>query len=155
MTTRNVLPRLILVLTVFLGILVSPPAVSADTGVGIIVGDPTGISASFYNRVAVGAAWDIDDFLHLHADVWVYNALLADPVNWYIGLGGKMQLFDVHVRGNSDNDHALGVGVRVPVGLQWYFLPEWELFGELVPGIGIIPDTDFDFDAGIGIRYHF
>jgi hypothetical protein len=151
MTLRNVL-----VLTIFLGFLVPPAIAPADTGIGLIVGDPTGISASFYDRVAVGAAWDIDDYLHVHADVWLYNATLADPVNWYIGLGGKLQLFDVHVRGDSDNDgDALGIGVRVPVGLQWYFLPEWELFGELVPGIGIIPDTDFDFDAGIGIRYHF
>lgn len=135
---------------------VLPLSAFADTGVGIIVGDPTGISALFGERVAMGVAWDIDDYLHVHADLWFVKGTLIDPVQGYVGVGGKLEAFDVNARGRDDDENdVIGVGVRVPFGAQWYFHPEWELFGEIVPGIGIIPDTDFDIDAGIGVRYHF
>lgn len=132
----------------------APLALSADTGAGIILGDPTGLSVLIEDRLALGVAWDVDDFLHLHGDLWLARGVLASPVSWYFGLGAKVQFFDVNAAGDEADD-TLGVGIRIPLGLQWYFLPQWELFGEIVPGIGIIPDTDFDVDGGVGVRFHF
>ncbi|MFO8042154.1 MAG: hypothetical protein R6U25_03030 [Alkalispirochaeta sp.] len=141
---KKILILLILVLVVSVG------TVAADTGVGVILGDPTGISALFGNRVAVAAAWSLDSYLHLHADVWLLNRRLVDPLNWYFGVGGKMQ-----VLGNENDSDDLRVGMRAPFGLQWYVLPQLELFAELAPGVSVIPETDFDLDGGIGLRYHF
>lgn len=121
---------------------------AADVGIGIILGSPTGISALFGNRVAVAAAWNIDNYAHVHADVWLLNRPLTDPVNWYLGVGGKVQI-------NAGRNDDVRAGVRIPVGLQWYATPQIELFGELAPGMRFIPGTDFDLDGGVGIRFHF
>ena len=145
-----------------LALLVAAP-VSADVGSGIILGDPTGLSALFDNRVAAAVAWDVSNYLHLHADVWLIRRLLAEPVDWYLGVGGKVKIFNEDTRGEgppwkSEEDDApdgVGVGVRVPIGVQWYAMPELEAFGEIVPGISLFPRTDFDIDLGIGLRYHF
>ncbi len=131
-------------MTVLLTVLILVPA-TADVGVGVILGSPTGVSALFGNRVAVAAAWNIDNLLHLHADVWLLNRQLVDPVNWYLGVGGKVLLL-------SDD---VNLGVRIPVGLQWYALPRLELFAEIVPGMQLFEKTAFDLDAGLGIRFHF
>lgn len=121
---------------------------TAEVGVGVILGSPTGISALFSNRVAVAAAWNIpSERVHLHSDVWLLRQRLIDPVDWYLGVGGKVQFA-------SEGDE-VRTGVRVPLGLQWYAFPRLELFGEIVPGMQLIPSTDFDLDAGIGVRFHF
>lgn len=97
------------------------------------------------NRVALAAAWNIDNRLHLHGDIWVVNRRLVDPVDWYVGVGGKVLLLSEDVK----------AGVRVPVGIQWFALQQLELFAEIVPGLQIIDKTAFGLDAGIGVRYHF
>ncbi|MFW5694441.1 MAG: hypothetical protein ACOCYB_04685 [Alkalispirochaeta sp.] len=139
-----------LIVLIILVLVISAGTVTADTGVGVILGDPTGVSALFGNRVAVAAAWSLDSYLHLHADLWLLNRQLVDPLDWYLGVGGKVQVLGDH--GDSDD---LRLGARVPVGLQWYVLPQLELFAELAPGIAVIPETDFDIDGGIGLRFHF
>lgn len=138
-----------IIVVLLLVLVVSVGTVTADTGVGVILGDPTGISALFGNRVAVAAAWGLDSYLHLHADVWLLNRRLVDPLDWYFGVGGKVQ-----VLGNDNDSDDLRLGMRAPFGLQWYLLPELEFFAEIVPVLEI-PDPDFDIDGGIGIRYHF
>ncbi|MFW6250676.1 MAG: hypothetical protein ACOC47_06170 [Alkalispirochaetaceae bacterium] len=144
--------RLLIIAIILLAFL--PLTLSADTGVGIILGDPTGFSILLEDRLAFGVAWDVDDYLHIHGDVWLARGYVADPLGWYFGLGGKVQFFDVNAAGDGPDD-GVGVGLRLPVGLQWYFLPNWELFGEIVPGVGIVPDTVFDVDGGVGVRFHF
>jgi hypothetical protein len=138
--------RILMILSFFATVGVFP--VAADVGVGVILGSPTGISALFGNRVAVAAAWNIpSERVHLHADVWLLRQRLVDPVDWYLGAGGKVQF----ASGNSDDVRA---GVRIPLGLQWYALPRLELFAEIVPGMQLIPSTGFDLDGGVGIRFH-
>jgi hypothetical protein len=139
-----------IIVLILLVVMVSVGTVTADTGAGVILGDPTGISVLFGNRVAAAAAWSLDSYLHLHADLWLLNRPLVDPLNWYFGVGGKLQIL-----GDNDDSDELRAGVRVPFGIQWYVLPRLELFGEIVPGVSVIPETDLDVDGGIGIRYHF
>ncbi|TVR68589.1 MAG: hypothetical protein EA427_10030 [Spirochaetaceae bacterium] len=137
-------------ITLFLCILAfNTVHVAADVGVGIILGSPTGLSALFGNRVALAAAWDLQsERMHVHGDVWLLRQRLVDPVDWYLGVGGKAQI-------KSGNGDDVRVGVRVPLGVQWYAFPRLELFGEIVPGMRLVPSTSFDLDAGIGIRFHF
>ena len=126
----------------------------ADTGVGIIVGNPTGVSVLFEERVALGVAWNFTNYLHVHADVWVAKGTLADPVSWFLGIGAKARFFEPAGPRNPEGAE-FGLGVRVPVGVQWYFQPQFELFAEIVPGLTLFPGTRFDVDAGVGLRYHF
>ena len=135
---------------IVLAMVISTATVAADTGVGVILGDPTGVSALFGNRVAVAAAWSLDSYIHLHADLWLLNRPLVDPLAWYFGVGGKMQIL-----GSDGDSDDLRVGARVPFGIQWYVLPRLELFAEVAPGISVIPETDVDVDGGIGLRFHF
>ncbi len=48
------------------------------------------------------------------------------------------------------------LGIRIPVGIEYLFenVPLGAFF-ELVPIFDLTPDTDFDFEAGIGIRFFF
>ncbi|HKK49058.1 MAG TPA: hypothetical protein VJ932_08165 [Alkalispirochaeta sp.] len=140
--------RIIVVLV--LAAVIATGSVAADTGVGVILGDPTGISALFGNRVAVAAAWSLNSYVHLHADLWLLNRPLVDPLSWYFGVGGTVQIL-----GNEEDSDDLRLGARIPFGIQWYVLPRLELFAELAPGISVIPETDADIDGGIGLRYHF
>lgn len=125
-------------------------------GAGIIIGEPTGISLK-YNNFAAGIAWSIDDYFHVHCDYWFHQAGLVKQLDWFIGGGVKIKAFDDHDEGrNHDDDHhSTAIGVRVPVGLQYFVVPKVEIFGEIVPGIYLFPDTDFDMDGGIGARYYF
>lgn len=145
----------------FMIIVLSVPAmISAKStdrlGAGIIIGEPTGISLKYSNFPVLGIAWSVENHFHVHCDYWVHEDTLKAPVNWYVGVGGKVRLFtnDSNDR-KKDSDSDIGLGFRVPVGLQYYIIEELELFGEIVPGISLFPATGFDLDAGIGIRYYF
>jgi hypothetical protein len=148
-------------ISVILACLIIETSYAADQsgiGAGIIVGEPTGLSLK-YNKFAGGIAWSIDDYLHIHFDYWFYNADLVKRLNWFIGGGLKFKIFDDHDNGrdhdNDSDDNSTGVGLRIPVGIQYFIIPEFEVFAEIVPGIYLVPDTDFDMDAGIGARYYF
>jgi hypothetical protein len=127
-------------------------------GVGVIVGEPTGLSLKFGDFPVLGISWSLDKHLYIHADAWILNRPLKGKLNWYFGLGGKVLIFDDESdikKEVKDEDSDVGLGARVPFGLQYYFIPELELFGEVVPGLLLFPATDFDIDFGIGLRYHF
>ncbi len=134
--------RLILVVLLVCFIVIP---VAADIGAGIVLGSPSGVSVLIDNRVAFAAAWNIEkSLLHLHGDLWLLRQTLDDPLDWYVGVGGKVLVMEDP-----------SIGARVPVGLQWYATPVIELFAEVAPGLRIVPSTAFDIDGGLGIRFHF
>jgi hypothetical protein len=129
-------------------------AAQADVAVGIIVGEPTGLSFKYDNFPILGVAWSFENYLHVHVDIWLLNPVLSASVNWYLGAGGKLKIyFDGNIRRQQNSEFA--VGARIPVGLQYTFETHYELFLELAPGIDLFPATRFDMDFGIGFRYHF
>ena len=123
---------------------------------GLILGEPTGISAKMWfdgNTALDGAlSWslrDNHDKLHIHADfLWHDYTLIKNssgllPV--YYGIGGRIIL--------GDDAH---LGPRVPIGISWLLGgAPLDLFIELAGILDIIPDLDFDLNGGIGIRYIF
>ncbi len=134
--------------------LISIHPLHADVGLGIIVGEPTGISFKYDNFPVLGVAWSFENYFHVHVDFWLLNPLLSDPVTWFLGVGAKAKFyFDERRQQEEDSEFALGV--RVPVGLQYIFETHYELFLEVAPGIELFPATEFDIDFGIGFRYHF
>ncbi len=122
---------------------------------GVILGEPTGISAKLWfdrNTALDGAlSWSLrdNDKLHIHADfLWHDYTLIKNssgllPV--YYGIGGRIIL--------ADDAH---LGVRVPIGISWLLGgAPLDLFIELAGILDIVPDLDFDLNGGIGIRFIF
>jgi hypothetical protein len=124
-------------------------------GVGVIFGEPSGLSAKMWTTKTtafdLGLAWSFsgDGNFHIHGDYLFHNFGVFDvskgslPV--YIGLGARI-LFQDDTK----------VGIRLPVGLEYYF-EDWPLavFGEIVPILDLAPDTKFDINGGIGLRFYF
>ena len=140
--------KVVFFLTLFSIILV-PLQNEASTAVGVIVGEPTGISLKFGNFPVIGIAWSLDDYFHFHCDYWVKNPHLKNSLDWYWGAGVKI------TGSKKPGDDRIVLGFRLPLGIQYFFSKRWEIFVEIAPGMLIIPKTDFDFDGGIGVRYHF
>ena len=124
-----------------------------NTGLGIMIGEPSGISLKSWfnskNSVDFGLAWSLsgNDDIYVHADYQWYQWLDVEKGNLalFYGIGG---------RAIFSNDTF--VGARIPLGLT-YLAPEapLEFFLEVAPVLNLIPDTDGDADGGIGVRYYF
>ena len=146
-----------IILAVLICVGMSAPAAFAERGplgLGLILGEPTGISAKLWlgdlHAVDAAVAWSFpDDAFYVHANYLFHITDLISvdtgqlPV--YFGVGGKISLRDDP-----------RVGVRVPVGLNYLFeSTPLDAFVEIAPGIGLYPSTRFDLGAAIGIRYYF
>lgn len=129
-------------------------------GLGIIAGEPTGITAKGYltPKVAVSgiASWSlVNESFTLISDVSYQFFDLADTstvsVPFYVGAGALLG-FDQ----GGKNDGKTLFGVRVPVGVsvQWDNHP-FEVFLEVAPGIEMVPDTEFEMTGGVGARFYF
>ena len=125
---------------------------NSGLGVGVIIGEPTGISLKQWTGSTTafdGAiAWSFsgEEAIHLHADFLKHNSsVFGAELPVYYGLGAKLKLAD---------DAQLGI--RIPVGIVYEIKSSpLDIFLEVVPGLNLIPDTDFGFDAAIGMRYFF
>lgn len=126
-----------------------------NLGIGVMLGEPTGISVKSWNNArtafAFGAAWSFgrNDALHLHGDYLFHNWLNGvedGDLAFYYGFGARLALSDPDAR----------AGIRIPVGLN-YIIPDapLDLFVEAVPIFNLTPDTDFDGNGALGIRYYF
>ncbi len=137
-------------------VLTIPLSAAAENkfGAGIIIGEPTGISLKYLD-FASGIAWSLQNHLHIHLDYWIYQDTIKKPVDWFIGAGIKFRYMSRDSKDRGENDNAFGLGLRIPIGVQWFVIPEVEIFAELAPGISLLPGTDFDIDGGLGARYYF
>lgn len=137
-------------------------AAQHDFGLGIIVGEPTGLSGQFWltrtSAVDGGAAWSFrhEGAFHLHLDYLLhsFDVIRVDkgklPI--YYGIGGRIKFSDEGRHDDSD----VRIGLRIPVGLEYIFQGERvDLFLEVVPLLDLAPETDFTLNGGIGVRYFF
>lgn len=129
-------------------------APSRAFGVGVAVGQPFGPTVKYWltPQSAVDAGVGFSDDPIFYADyLWHSWRLLPKPasgeIGLYAGLGPRLRQRD------HDDDE---FGFRVPFGVT-YLLADApiELFGELVPVFEVSPDTDTDFDGGVGVRFLF
>lgn len=129
---------------------------------GFILGAPTGLSAKkeLGNSRAVDAALAYslrsNESLVIHANYLFENQFALHiqdlaTLNMYYGLGGRFAFIDE----GKDKDK-VAIGPRAPIGLTYDFanVPV-QTFVELSATLDLIPDTDVDFDAGIGARIKF
>jgi len=132
-------------------------AQSAGFGLGVIVGEPTGISAKKWlghdTALDFAAAWSFQgqNSFTLHADYLLHRFGLIDieakrlPV--YFGVGGRIKFRDV-------NDDELGA--RFPIGVNYHFAGvPLDAFLEAVPILQLLPNTELEFNAALGVRYFF
>ncbi|HAD81690.1 MAG: hypothetical protein A2509_06000 [Candidatus Edwardsbacteria bacterium RIFOXYD12_FULL_50_11] len=137
-------------------------------GLGIIIGEPTGLSAKLWtsNRTALdfGLGWSLggdriskydgyytgESRIHFHMDhLWhSFDAIRSsERFPLYYGVGGRI---------NTGAGYKNSAAVRGVLGILW--LPRRtpiDVFLELVPALQLVPSTGFGIDAGIGVRYFF
>ena len=129
-------------------ILIAAPA-SAQVGIGGLVGDPTGLTVKLgggRGAVAVDVGFAGDLFVQAHYIVRETSLRGAGAdVRFLFGPGGFFQ-----ARDPEDGE----AGVSALLGLSWYVTPEFELFGQITPGIRLTPDTDGGVGAAVGLRFY-
>jgi len=124
-------------------------------GLGVIVGEPTGICGKLWTsgRTAVdgAVAWSFEgeSSVHLHADFLYhdFNHVTAErgELMLYYGIGGRVKF--------EDDSKA---GIRFPAGIDYLF-PEapFDFFFEIAPVLDLAPSTKLEFNAALGFRYFF
>ncbi len=125
-------------------------------GLGVGLGEPTGISAKFW--LTPGTALDFGlgysftskkSVFDFYADYVFHNSDMIHSVEnfvVYYGPGARLKIKESTSR----------LGVRGVIGILW--LPRgtnFDVFVEIAPILDIIPATKFDFAGGIGGRYFF
>lgn len=149
--------KIVLVIFLFVALFsVQSFSQSKGFGLGIILGEPTGISAKYWITpttafdFGLGYSFEKNSQMHLHADYLFHvNNLFQtnENIKLYYGPGARLKLVDV---GDSR------LGFRFDVGLVW--IPQntpIDVFVEIAPLLDIIPETDFSFNGGIGVRFFF
>ena len=125
------------------------------TGLGIIIGEPTGFSFKHWTSSTTAfdaaIAWSFinEGAFHIHVDYLLHSFRLIDvpegKLPFYYGIGGRLK--------TSDKTR---LGVRVPLGLAYLFqTAPIDIFLEVVPILDFIPKTDFRINAALGARYYF
>lgn len=143
---------------VFISTSSCPKAQTKGTGLGIVLGEPTGLSFKHWlsgNTAIDGAvAWSFDNSgdMHIHVDYLIHrfdwmksDDPFASRVEVYYGFGGRVK-FETDSR----------IGARGVLGLVYFFNGEpLDAFLEVAPILDLAPATEFSINAGIGFRYFF
>lgn len=149
-------------LTAALFLIIQTSFAREEMQLGVILGSPTGISGkmSLGNNRAIDAAlaYSLSDDLDLvlQADYLIENARsfninAPQPLELYFGIGARIAIVE-----QGKHEDELAIGPRAPVGISYTISnPNLMFFGELALILNIVPDTDVDLDAGIGVRYRF
>ena len=134
------------------------PAQDKGYGIGIVLGEPSGLSGKYWmnntNALDFGIGFSFTNFnnnrLQLNCDYLWHNYDLINTTERlviYFGPGIKI------LTGGS-NDAKLGV--RGVAGIGWFSKDApIDVFFEIAPLVYIIPGTILKIDGGIGARYYF
>jgi len=150
--------RLVLILALLVTLFFCTATVAQDRGfgLGIIVGEPTGLSFKKWrsDTTAIGGAvaWSFgkENELYLHGDYLVHNfhvfQVEKEKLAPYYGIGGRIKIVKDESR----------LGVRIPLGINYIFeKAPLDIFFEFVPLLDLVPSTNFEVNGAIGIRYLF
>ncbi|HXE97588.1 MAG TPA: DUF3996 domain-containing protein [Dongiaceae bacterium] len=155
------------IVMVMMLMIVSGARAEDGLGVGIIAGEPTGISVKKWlsrdTAIDAAAAWSFseNDSFQLHADYLIHNfgvlktAGIDGRLPLYFGIGGRLKLQN-NGNNNRRNDHDALLGVRIPFGIAYMFAKApVDIFAEIVPILDLVPATDLDINGAIGVRFYF
>lgn len=122
-------------------VLLSGLAASANASVKLGIGVDQGL----------GMNLKLDDTFNIFAgnngmafDYHVVRGSLSTstPLSYFVGVGGYYEW---------DDDF----GMRVPVGLDWSFASNWNLYGHVNPEVQFHRKAKFKVGAGFGVSYRF
>ena len=137
-------------------------------GLGVIVGEPTGISAKLWNSQSTafdfGVGWSLGgdriggydgnydggSRIHFHVDylLHLFNAIgSTEEFPIYYGIGGRF---------NTGAGYYNSLAVRFVAGLAW--MPSEipiDMFIEFVPSLQLTSKPGFALDSSLGVRYYF
>ncbi len=156
-------------MVLFLMIIVAKPIAAQDRGfgMGLILGEPTGLSAKLWtskinafdfglgvglggDRIKYEGDYDNTGRIHFHMDyLWhSFNAISStERFPLYYGIGGRY---------NSGGGYEGSLGIRGVFGIAWFpRATPIDVFFELVPVFQVTPLTGLGIDAGLGLRYFF
>ena len=130
--------------------------IGVQGGTDVVNNGVTGLDITFkLSSIPLMFAVGIPSFnpfaLGVSADYWIVNpSIIGNSVlslNWYVGVGIFGDFF-------IGDDFYFGVGARVPIGLNIYFLKQiLELYLQVAPGIEIDFDNGVDPDFVCPINY--
>ena len=151
---------------------------SGNFGLGVMLGDPTGLSAKYWlgqtSALQFGLAYSWDHYANLLVDyLWHFPSAFGKGGSAfvpYVGVGGilfvstgytssydgpywngRFWVYAPDPRSRGD----VGFGVRIPLGVE--FLPRTAplgVFAELVPGVRVVPGADAMIQGALGIRIY-
>ncbi|GAB4289307.1 MAG: hypothetical protein Kow0098_07210 [Ignavibacteriaceae bacterium] len=125
-------------------------------GLGIILGEPTGLSAKYWttsiNAFDFGLGYSFspkNSRFHFHIDYLFHTQLsgVEEKLLLHYGPGAR-------IKTREDDDANLGV--RGVIGITW--IPRnapVDLFIEIAPILNLIPGTTFSINGGFGARFYF
>jgi hypothetical protein len=128
---------------------------------GFVLGTASGFSGMLDlgggNAIDLGLAYSSNsqftvtsDYLFTKARSWNLRNLSA-PLTLYYGLGVRL----LNIK-SGKNDGKVAVGPRAPIGLHMEINnPNISLFAELAPVLDIVPESNVEITAGIGVRLRF
>lgn len=128
-------------------------------GLGIIIGEPTGISGKLWltRTTALDGAigWSWGHRLHMHFDYLWHNFHLIrverGQLPLYLGIGGRLS---IHEKPKGEGEVYLGI--RGAVGLEYLFATvPIDIFAEIALVMDIVPATRPDVEGGLGARFFF
>lgn len=124
-------------------------------GIGIIAGDPTGLSGKYWlapdQAFDFAIAWAFGNYLHLHATyLYHFSKVIPEP-EWsvYTGIGGRLRF-----KRCGPGEGCSSFGVRMSGGIEFSY-PPFEAFLEVAPIFELAPETALEIEGGIGARFFF
>ncbi len=142
---------------IILASMVSLNAQGRGFGLGIVLGEPTGIAGKAWTSGSTAVSFGLgysftgsDSRVNLHVDYLFhsFNQIKApEKFVLFYGVGARLKSAE-----HSDNS----LGVRGVVGIDWFIHnAPVDIFFEVAPVMKLIPNTGVDIDAGLGVRYFF
>ncbi len=146
-------------------LLIIPSFIFAQNyGIGVIVGSPTGFTGKYFlartSAIQINAGWSLigNGGFHITGD---YQFLFPGVIRGergealenavpYLGVGGRLRVKE----NEPANDTKIYVGLRIGGGIE-YLIDRFGIFLELYPVVDFVPETDFDFEGGLGVRIYF
>ncbi|MBE0477894.1 hypothetical protein IBX65_02085 [Candidatus Aerophobetes bacterium] len=121
-------------------------------GLGIVVGEPTGICFKRWvdenSAFAGAAAWSFTrpSALHVHVDYLLHRRVQEELYFFHYGIGGRIKF----EKGKSR------IGIRIPLGITYPFPGTiMDMFIEISPLLDLMPATEFGVNGTVGFRYFF
>jgi hypothetical protein len=151
-----------LLLIALAGIAQAAHASHGNVGLGIQLGEPTGITAKFWldrtSAIDATVGWNlISDRFTLQAG-YLYHFPLDIPTGSlaaYVGVGGLMGGGSYRLdHPNYPSEAYIYLAGRIPLGLEFIYNPI-SFYAEVDPLVVLIPATGFGIGGGLGFRFYF